>query len=306
MPNDKSRIQSYFVEDLFPCKRTSLLCGPSGAGKSRWLLPAIADWLEGKPILGKKSYPTTCAYISCDRPSDSTFELVERLNLKQRLKEMPIYSLMDRGRDFDFAKIPPMIGPNPRTLFIEAFQVLIPNGDINKYWPVMNFFRQWNQLCDVNDYSTYGSCHTPKMRDGEGYSAHRDKIMGTAAWGAATEGIVVIEYQDAADVDNSQRLMTVLPRNGKPWKLQWEFNDHGFLIPSQQEQLMTDFILTTELRKQSPGVFITSAEIVKWGTSKGLSRATVYRWIEGQKALRWVCQGRYAYEPLEQKDDSVQ
>lgn len=278
-----------------------MLCGPSGAGKSRWLLPAIADWLEGKPMLGlnKKSYPDTCAYISCDRPSSSTYELIERMGLKERLKEMPVYSLMDKDRDFDFAKIPPMVGSKPRVLWIEAFQVLVPGGELNRYWDVMDFFRKWNQLCDSNDYTPFGSCHSPKMRDGEGYSMHRDKIMGTAAWGAATEGIITIEYDQGGNIDCTGRTMTVLPRNGKPWQVPLDFDERGYIVLSRQDTLMADLILMQELGKQPVGAIITTQQVRTWARAKNISERSMFNWLAECKHLKPVKRGFYTHEPPE-------
>lgn len=287
---------TYILEDLFPVHRTSLICGPSGAGKSRWLLPTIADWREGKDILGKKSHPLPCAYIACDRPSEATYELIEDLGLGTRLKDMPIFSLMDVGKDFEYAKIPPMVKPTgAEVIFIEAFQALIPNGEISKYWHVLNFFRTWNQVCKLNNLTPIGSCHQPKTRENEGYSLQRDKIMGTVAWGAACEGIIGIEYAQPNNLDCSLRTLTVLPRNRKPWTLSMDFNESGHLTESQQDIQVGELILTQELRKYEDGSIITTIEVKQWCMKKGVSERSMYRWLQSSPHLTQVKRGHYKY-----------
>ena len=289
-------MSDYFVEDLFPLRKTSILCGPSGAGKSRWLLPTIADWLESKPVLGKKSFPKPCAYIACDRPSSSTYELIERLGLQERLKRMPVFSLMDRGKDFDYAKIPPMVkSTGAEVLFIEAFQVLIPNGEMGKYWHVLNFFRSWNQACELNNLTPFGTCHQPKTFEGEGYARHRDKIMGTAAWGAAAEGILTLDYNQPGNIDCSLRDMCVLPRNEKPWALTLDFDSKGYLLESKQDHSLGDMFLQQELVKQADGNLITTQQIEIWSSAKRVSRASMYRWLEKCPNLAQVKRGLYRY-----------
>lgn len=286
----------YIVQDLFPVNRTSIICGTSGAGKSRWLLAAIADWLEGKPILGRASTPQPCAYISCDRPSEATHDLIDRMNLGQRLSSMPIYSLMDANRTFDFRQIPPIVGSEPRVLFIEAFQVLIPNGDMNKYWHVLDFFRQWNQMCRANNYTSIGSCHEPKMKDGEGYSLHRDRIMGTAAWAAAVETIVTLEMELPKDIECTQRRLTVLPRNERPWQQLLDFDARGYLVESQQEYQMGEWLLTMELARLQVGATVSTLQVKQWALAKSVSESTVYRWLRESAYLEKVKKGLYLYK----------
>lgn len=298
---------AYFVEDLFPLHRTSILCGPSGAGKSRWLLPVIANWLEGKEVLGKKSYPLPCAYIACDRPSEATEELIDDLRLRKRLANMPVFSLMDVGKDFDYAKIPPMVAPTgAKVLFIEAFQALIPNGEISKYWPVLNFFRSWNQACKINDLTPLGSCHQPKTREGEGYSLQRDKIMGTVAWGAACEGIVSLDYAQPGNLESSLRTLAVLPRNRKPWAMTMDFDAQGHVVESQQDYQMGDLILMQELTKLPEHTIITTQQVRIWTQAKGIPERTMYRWLQECPMLTQIKRGYYKYSSEIATSDPVQ
>ena len=287
--------RKYFVDDLFPCLHTSLICGPSGAGKSRWLLAMIADWLEGKPILGHKSNPMRYGYISCDRPSADTHELIEDMGLNERLKHMKIVSLMDNNNSFDYVDIP-LKHFQPGTvdvLFIESFQALMPQGELNNYWKVLAFFRLWHQFCQLHQYSILGTVHPPKAKEGEGYSLQRDQIMGTGAWGAVIHGLITLTFANPSNIDDTTRQMVVSPRKKKPWKLMLDFDSKGFLIESTQEDQITSMILEQHLVGIASGTIVTTLEVKQWAMQHKVSERAMYRWLKETPLLERVDKGEY-------------
>lgn len=286
---------AYFVEGLFPIQRTSIICGPSGAGKSRWLLPAIADWKEGKPVLGRKSTPLKCGYLACDRPSSDTKELIEIMELDTRLQDMKIVSLMDGDNDFDYSKIAARHFPpgSVDVLFIEAFQALMPQGEINNYWKVLDFMRKWHQFCQRHNYSVLGSVHSPKMTENNGYTLQRDQIMGTAAWGASLHGIINLNFHQPGDINCTLRKMSISPKNGKPWEVMLDFDERGYLVESKQNDDMLNFMLDQEVKKLTSGSTITTTQIKQWAMLKHIPERSMYRWIKETPLLEKADRGLY-------------
>lgn len=286
--------RTYFVDGIFPCLHTSLICGPSGAGKSRWLLPMIADWREGKPILGRKSTPMRCGYVSCDRPAEDTEELIESMGLKERLAGMKIISLMDGTNTFDYTKLAIHFPPDDYdVLFIEAFQALMPQGELINYWKVLDFFRVWHQFCQRCRYSVLGSVHPPKMREGEGYSLQRDQIMGTAAWGAVIHGLLCLSFNNPSDINDTSRQLIVSPRNEKPWKLLLDFDERGYLVESRVEQEMTALLFEQDVKNFQPGAVLTMLQIKQIATKRKVSESSMYRWLKETPLLEKVDKGLY-------------
>ena len=270
----------YMIADIFPLRRIHLLVGPSGGGKTRWMLPMISDWLDGKPIFDRQSFPQKCGYLACDRSADSARETLSTLDLPNLTPQnFPIKSMMDIDDEYHYNAIPKLF-PDTRVLFVEALAALIPNGKINDYHSVLKFFKSLNRMCIKHDLTIFGTAHQPKMREDEGFSHPRDKVLGSVAWAACADTVILIEPTNPKDVSSTARHMTVLPRNESHFEYQMDFDDKGRMIIVQSEDTSAEFLLEQELLKHPIGDPLPTATVLEWAGKHKLTSRTAQRWIK--------------------------
>src|SRR5215472_13455522 len=77
------------VDVIFPSQGISLVAGPTGAGKTRWLVEALLDWQQGKPILGYTSHPRPWLYVCGDRSQTEAEHTM--LDLGVDLTKVPLF-----------------------------------------------------------------------------------------------------------------------------------------------------------------------------------------------------------------------
>jgi hypothetical protein len=276
----------YIIADLFPVRRVHLLVGPSGAGKTRWLFPMISDWLASKQIFERNSYPLPCGYLACDRPAEAAKETLSALALPNMSPDnFPIKSMMDLDKEFHYDCLPTMFSPHVRVIFVEALAALLPNGKINDYHSVLKFFKALYKICTRSNLTIIGSVHQPKMREDESFSHPRDKVLGSVAWAACSDTVILIEPDNPRNTQSTRRRMTVLPRNESHFEYTLDFNDLGHLLPIGGDAASYAFLMEQELTKLSFDDSIETASIHEWGAKHAIPRRTVEFWIKSQLEL---------------------
>src|SRR5579883_3393726 len=72
--------EKWIVDQVIPAGAMHLIGGPSGSGKTTWLLQALHDWEQGKPLLNQfTSRPCPWIYVCCDRSLRETRKTLRRL-----------------------------------------------------------------------------------------------------------------------------------------------------------------------------------------------------------------------------------
>lgn len=133
------------------------------------------------------------------------------------------------------------------------------------------------------------SVGAPKAKRGEDYTAKRDKLSGSEAWGRNCETVVVLEFSEEDDGTSPRRELTVLPRNAPAEKFSLQF-EGGRLVPvaarpeeeKQHAGRPNDGIqaamafLRTELQGKPDGVLM-SPLLKKAYEDHNLGRTTMYK-----------------------------
>jgi hypothetical protein len=114
-----SESSKYIVDKLLLRRRVHLITGSSGVGKSRWLLPWVADWIQGKDVFDHRSFPLPCGYLVCDRCAEDAKDTIKELQLDHILTPdvFPIRSWMDEADKEINSKVLPNIFPKAKVLF---------------------------------------------------------------------------------------------------------------------------------------------------------------------------------------------
>ena len=101
-------------------------------------------------------------------------------------------------------------------MVVEGLGGFVPKGQVNDYNAVAKFLRQLTRECQKRDITFLGVHHTSKSKEGEGYNNPREKLLGSAAWAAYCETILVLDFFNSSEVKNQYRVLHVLPRNHAP------------------------------------------------------------------------------------------
>ena len=114
----------------------------------------------------------------------------------------------------------------PQVVFIEGADLLVKENTSE----FVGLF-----VIELQKYSTHYhiafilSVGAPKMKAGEGYTAKRDCVIGTAMWARVVDTVAVIQYPDGRDTE-AKRVLYLLPRDTTASKHDMVFNG-GKLVP---------------------------------------------------------------------------
>ena len=260
--NDPS---NWIIEGLMPSREVHLIGGPSGIGKSTWIFQALADWTQGKPIFGYKSNPGKFIYISCDRSDQSVDMTMDRVEHK-----FPCFSVVNRkmvGKSYrDILKEALKMEPSAKLIIMDGMTSLCPGGKINDYQVVSIFLNSLTMFCIENNVAILGSVHTTKTKEGERILNPRQRIIGSTAWAAYSDTILIMDPADSTD-ESSKRILEVMPRNAKHVRKILQFSDAGRLeevdeeAPAQAggEFLLEMFIDNLSFNEDIPGRILMDA-----------------------------------------------
>lgn len=275
-PLPKAISKEFIVDKIFPRSEVHLLGGPSGAGKTTLLFQILSAWELGEDVFGYKSFPLPWAYIACDRSQEATERTLKRLNLHPS----SVCSLVNTEIPLSLPAILTHVQKShthTKVLAIDGIGRLCPEGKINDYNMVSNFLCGLNRFCRKNDVTIIGLGHTTKVKKGEEFINPRQRILGSVAWGGFSDTVVVIEPTNPEDVDDPQRTVLILPRNESSFRLDYQFDKDGKLVPRANE--VAEVLFEQWLNKQSAGFEFTVLMLVE---ATGQHRRTVERWLAKQ------------------------
>jgi len=294
--NSSSRLP-FVVDQIFPAREVHLIAGPSGAGKTTFVFQLIDDWLSAKPVLGRDAQLVPMCYVACDRSSASVNRTLERIKPTQR---PPTLSLIDHPGVTSIQGVVSLVRKHItdcRILWIDPLLHFVSKGKTNDYACVAEFLIEASRTCSREDITIFGYVHATKAREGERVLNPRQRILGSVAWAAFSETIILIEPPDNDDPTSNVRSVLVLPRNLPAEEMTYAFNSKGRLEQQQTgdfaEEMLKEFLPTLD-----PNRVYTTLDLMREVADFGihLSRATFFRWVRNQvdcDRLKLVSKGKY-------------
>lgn len=206
----------------FPLGDISLIGGASGTGKTTFVFEMLHHQRHGKAVLGHKTFGRLFHVLAYDRGQNAFNRTMRRLKINPA--DIPTTAL---PLAFGTEAVQNIINeiekmkPQPEVIFVEGMDMLL--DDTNKKSTVSPFMRQLQEVAAFFHIALIGSVGAPKTKRGEDYTAKRDKISGSEAWGRNCETVAVLEFVEDDDSTANRRFFTVLPRNAAAEKFDMEF-----------------------------------------------------------------------------------
>lgn len=246
----------YLISEILPAGEIHLLAGPSGAGKTTLLMQILADFLAGVPVWGYRPFPAPVFYVSCDRTLNEQKRVMERTRTGWGAFPVAVVKQIFPGT------LRPSIGgivayakkhyPETKLLVVDGFATLVPGGRYMDYTVVSDWLRDIQDLCQASEITILGVVHFAKEKKGEGYSNQRERILGSAAWGAFANLVLTLSKDDPEDPRSRVRNLWVCPRNGEETLHKLEMSK-GLLVPyTTLGEDDKSSVLECEIRKLPP------------------------------------------------------
>lgn len=268
------------TRDRFLAKRqVNLIGGASGAGKTRMIFQLIKASQEGTDFLGMKTVPTKWAYVSGDRGAESVEETMEDIGVK-----IPIFSMVDKNLVCGdlikkvFPQLPTFLGYMPEIIFVDGFTSMVPGGDPNDYDSVAKWLANLQRYCQKLNLSILGSAHATKAREGDMIRDARQRILGSTAWAGFSQDIIILDRIFKKNQENL-RTINILRRNGKEEIIQGIFNEGRLELDTTADDKLDGAAFVLEGLIPPPGSSFDSHILEHLAKSKGISRASFYRWL---------------------------
>lgn len=270
--------RKYVVDRLIPAYQCHVMCGESGAQKTSILLTLLDDFLQGKDVLGRKSFPVPMLYIAYDRGREATEETFETLGLDHRL--FGYVEVTSEDRKLDVAEfIAKLKTENPSVdLFVidgmflmapDVLKVKTKKGDRelrDPYKVLGAWLQEIDALCNKLKITIIGVHHASKGGNSE-HAGKRTRILGTVA-NAATTGTTII--CDPIECNEKRTRVAVRPRCGAPevWYFERQTNGKMALVDPEveAENLFEKFL------SEQTGSFTTAEVEVATGVAEATAR----------------------------------
>jgi hypothetical protein len=268
----------HLIEKILPARQVHLVGGPSGIGKTRWIVYLLINWLLGKQVLGFKSYPEKMMYFATDRNEESLEETFKAFDLN----DLFIWKSLLSSK---WQKIEDVIKANlgVKLFVFDPIMLFVPGHKYIDYGTVAQFLRHLTELCVQYDITIIGIVHTAKMKENALFVNPRERLLGSAAWGAYAETLFILGSDNFEDPENSQiRNVHVLPRNAAEFKLYWKFDNHGIPVSCSAPRTAPaqDYVLSVFLDHLPVNTDLTTSELLVIASSIGMSRMTMFRMLK--------------------------
>lgn len=304
------------VDKILPGNALHIVVGNSNVGKTTWLMQILYQWAHGEPVLGFESHPCPWVYVSLDRASWETDKLLIRVGLEHW--DAPIFSIEEvTNTAYGYSLETILNHPhfNGIKLFvIEGLQGLIPSPGPRQSQNQAEM--QWiigiRQMLFASQRAIIAVTHPPKSKRTEVYASSRSETLGSQSIGACSGTMIhVNNVYDEADNKLDQRELSLDGKDFRQFSVLYDIDqkDGRFLNPqigssgkelkeSERRASVNQDNLDMWLMARPLGP-IRTAEMISWGESQGISRTTVFRWI--QRALERKILVKLSIEGLYQK-----
>jgi hypothetical protein len=214
-------------EGWFPLGDPSLIAAPSGGSKTTFIVDLLESQRKKENFLGHATFGLPYLVLMADRGKNAHLRTMQRMRLDP--ESIPIKFLPS---GIDGAAVQNILSkieecsPLPAGVFIEGADMLVKDASKPEF--VTPFMDAIRKIAEHYHIAIVGSVGAPKQKVGEGYTAQRDKVIGTQVWGRKCETVVTLDYLEGDDT-NKRRILSVLPRNGATEKYKMVF-DNGRLV----------------------------------------------------------------------------
>jgi len=259
-------MRDHLIDRIIPKHAVHLVGGPSGSNKTTMLLQLLVqEWSKGRPVFGNTSHPVPWVYISADRPSDSVWETMERIGIPK--DSVRIYSVVDHGKVMDIESVIKeclTMTPRPELVVIEGLASLM-KGSYNNYQHVAKLLTLLTLICTKEQITIIGVVHSTKTKQGEEFLNPRQRVMGSVAWAAYSETILLLEPLGLEkDSTTNLRRLFVLPRNSKEFSIDFQLDANGRLtaIATEKEDDLAEALVLVHTQTMKPNETFSTADFV--------------------------------------------
>jgi hypothetical protein len=270
--------RDFLIDDIMPEREVHLLGGPSGVGKTTLAIQIIKSLQLGQPVFDKPIHLRGVVYVSCDRTSASLRRAMDRHSLPHDafpwtcVRDIP--DPLGIEQVFSWRK---RTCPDCHLMVVDGFARLVPDGKISDYKAVADFLTKTAGLCESHDVTILGIVHATKVKSGEHFPDPRQRILGSVAWGAFADLLIIMDAADPNNSSDQTRIIHVLPRDHAESSKRM-VNDSGRLVDMETYSESQYFgVMYSELKKYPED--LTTADLHQVGATYGISRSTVERWI---------------------------
>lgn len=277
-------VPEFLIDNILPSGEVHLLGGPSGAGKTTWLFQMLAEqWKLGGTILGHTVHPVPFVYISADRSKAGVKRTMARAGVNAA--SFPFVSLVEHPTVTSIATLAELVArthPDTKLLIIDGMMRLVPpRKDASTdggFGHISRFLIGVCKLCQDTDLTIIFIVHSPKQKEDSRYANPRERVMGSTAWAAFSETVILVEpylpiSKDTADC----RTLIVLPRNSPAIFQDLVFASNGRLTERSEEidSVLVDQFLGTVQK----GEMFTTAQFER-SLEKSMARSTIHLWLK--------------------------
>jgi hypothetical protein len=263
--------EEFLIDHILPSYQVHIIGGPSGIGKTRWTYWWVKDWLQGLPVFGYDSFPVKTAYLATDRNPRSLKATLGSINCEGLIEQ---HSLLFR-RDVSIDSLSKLF-PGVKLFIIDPISTFVPGYHLNDYGTVSKFLTHCSIVCERDEITIAGMVHATKIKEGARLVNPRERLLGSAAWGAFAETLFVLGC-DHPELPNSLRHFYVLPRNWKEEKYHFNLIDGWPHLAESPEEQNREFTLQFSIPE---GQVIARAELLKIASGLGIPSASFSRILD--------------------------
>lgn len=223
----------YFVDGLLSSHEINLIYGPPGSGKTRLMFDLFQCIIKASKFLGQ--FNVSCldfAYATYDRSEKKTRKLLEEFDLSNIMYKSlrNVKSASQTHEDVPIDQLPSLF-PSAKVIAVDGFGLTIPGGKCNDYSVMGNYLRWCGTVAEKKGVAFLFSLHTPKQKTNSQITNARQMALGSTILSGIAEGMIYIDHYDSMDLDDSRRIIRLLPHDAKPQTLVYEINEYGKLVP---------------------------------------------------------------------------
>lgn len=287
----QSHWRNYLIQDILPKGTMNLFAGPSGAGKTRLWFQMMRDWKNTSKVFGKTCLPAKFAYLCYDRSLSSVMETIESVGalgvadwIESRVAERnPTFPphLSDAMPDCENA-----------VLILDGLVGFV-GGKIVDFGVVSNVLQRATEWAEASGITIIGILNSTKTREGESITNPRQMVIGSTAWAAYAETVMILQPLAPLAVDDTRRAMYFLPRNKPEFQMELAI-ENGLFIPyddPSNKKRLTQFLNAIPSNQD-----IDTASLLDIGAKLNLPRRTIERYIKAlveQDKLKQKTKGVY-------------